>query len=289
REFLDGAVCEQFAVEIPLYLTQIYEELDLDVPIELKKYESLENQINGEPSEVLIDMNKEVKEKCKLLLDAVKPESIKLSSSTNSLKNGKRKQELRRSPRKSRPPSSYSPMKTFPKPKVKYATPNKSEESLNGRKRKLFVAETPEEKLAKKKKEEDEINVGNEVVAQTPFEKIKKTSKAREKDSKKLTELLKQSEATKKRASKRLSFCPPNGCTQNSSTSQSCISPSESTSSIKHSYSMATLSRVSSTKSLSTFSALSAPSLRTPTKPASSSAQSNVTIPTSTVPEHLNV
>uniref|UniRef100_A0AC34GKZ8 Uncharacterized protein n=1 Tax=Panagrolaimus sp. ES5 TaxID=591445 RepID=A0AC34GKZ8_9BILA len=118
--------------------------------------------------------------------------------STNSLKSENKNEELRRSPRKSSPPSSYSPMKTFPRPKVKHATPNKCEESLNGRKRKLFVAETPEEKLAKKKKEEDEINVGNEVVAQTPFEKIKKTSKVKEKDSKKLTELLKQSEATKK-------------------------------------------------------------------------------------------
>uniref|UniRef100_A0A914YH12 Uncharacterized protein n=1 Tax=Panagrolaimus superbus TaxID=310955 RepID=A0A914YH12_9BILA len=287
REFLDGAICEQFSVDIPLYLTQIYEELDFDVPIELKKYESLENQIIEEPSEVLMNMNKDVKEKCKLLLDAVNPESIKLVS-TKSLKSEKKKHELRRSPRKSRPPLSYSPMKTFPRPKMKNDTPNKGEDNYNGRKRRVFVAETPEEKLAKKKKEDDG-DVENEIVAQTPFEKIKKTSKAKEKDSKRLTELLKHAEATKRRASKRLSFGPSNGCTQNSSTSQSCISPSQSSSVIKHSYSLATLSRVSSTKSLSTLSAFSAPSLRSPTKPPSSSnLSSDVTTPTSTVPDHLN-
>jgi hypothetical protein len=287
REFLDSTVCEQFLKNIPLYLTQIYEELDFDIPIELKKYESLENQITEEPSEALINLNKEVKEKCKMLLEAVKPESSNTSSSSrSSITRERTKKELRRSPRKSRPPLSYSPIKTNPKPRVKHDTPNKGEESNGGKKRKLYIAETPEEKLVKKKKA-DEMNGENEIVEQTPFEKLKKTSKAKEKDSKKLTELLKQSEAAKQRASKRLSFLPTNGCSQKSSTSQSCINPSQSSSIIKHSNSLASISRVSSTKSLSTLSTFSAPSLRSPSKPTSNGS-SNVTTPTSTVPDHLN-
>jgi hypothetical protein len=284
REFLDGTVCDEFLIDIPLYITQIYEEMEFELPTDLKKYESLENQVNDEPSETLISMNKEVKEKCKMLLDAVKPEVSK-ASSTNSLVGEKKKREVRRSPRKSRPPLSYSPMKVIPRPRTKQ-TPNKADDS--SRKRKLFVAETPEEKLAKKKKADENNGVeGNEVVAQTPYDKYKKTTKAKEKDAKRLTELLNKSNSTKRRASKRLSFFPSNGCSESSSTSQNCINSSQS-SILKQSSSLAALSRASSSKSLSVLTVSSAPDLRSPTKSILSNVSSKVTTPTSTVPDYLN-
>jgi hypothetical protein len=283
REFLDGTVCDEFLIDIPLYITQIYEEMEFELPTDLKKYESFENQINGETSETLINLNKEVKEKSKMLLDAVKPPETSKLSSSSSLKSEKKKHELRRSPRKSRPPLSYSPMKTIPRQKTKQ-TPIKADD--NNRKRRLFVAETPEEKLSKKKRNEESVVVEKEIIAQTPADKIKKTSKAKEKDAKKLTELLNKCDASKKRASKRLSFFPPNGCSQNSSTSQSCFNSSQSASVIQQSNSM--LSRVSSTKSLSTLSVSSAPILRSPTKTILSNVSFKISASASTVPDHLN-
>ena len=117
-----------------------------------------------DPHYLIMLKEKNAKEKLKNMIEELKqPQKIE---------DAKKKQDPRRSPRKSRPPVPYSPTKSIPRPRIKHETPGKGEES---RKRKLFVAETPEEKLAKKQCVENGNGDVNEVVAQTPFDKIKRS------------------------------------------------------------------------------------------------------------------
>uniref|UniRef100_A0AC34QNZ6 Uncharacterized protein n=1 Tax=Panagrolaimus sp. JU765 TaxID=591449 RepID=A0AC34QNZ6_9BILA len=156
----------------------------------------------------------------------------------------------RRSPRKSKPVQSYSPIRGLQK------TPNKPK-ILNGKaKKRVIVPATPDDVEIKKSKSEPILT--KEVVAETPADQCRKRLK--DKDSKTLVQLWTQAEEEKdkkKRASRRLSFMPLN-CSQNGDSLNGSIRMSNGFS--QCSDILPSLRRFSSSKSLSSISVVSASS-----------------------------
>ncbi|KAE9552259.1 hypothetical protein FO519_004537 [Halicephalobus sp. NKZ332] len=175
--------------------------------------------------------------------------------------------QVRRSPRKSKPIQSYSPIRSLQK------TPNKTEKVQNGKlKRKVLIPATPDETVIKKCKSEPAI-LDKEVVAETPAEQTRK--RLRDRDSKALTQLwgkMEEAKEKKRRASRRLSFIPGDDCQASSLLSFNGKMSNGSS----HCSTMVSMSRVSSSKSLSSVSGISISSAATSTTALKNSVPTKV-------------
>ncbi|KAH7723896.1 hypothetical protein AAVH_08691 [Aphelenchoides avenae] len=201
--FLSTTLCDEFFEELPLYLAGVHEELDIDIPTDLQRYESIEKRLE-EAEEAETDYTDTVIQKVdnrlasemeEMLLDMSSSVSSS-DASGSSASTGHKIKHIAAKRRSSFASTSARNLAGDPDKlkelKLKPAPPASPQRSA-ARRRLITVPETPEEKLLQQNAPPRAIGASgtDEVVNPTPASKLRKTAT---KEGARLSLLLKETE-----------------------------------------------------------------------------------------------
>jgi hypothetical protein len=187
KEFMDLTLCDEFSEIHPIYLAGLYDELCMEVPLDLQRFEPQETWAEDDNDEI------DFKENNALSLELQELLSETMEDSANGFADNKNR---RRSTRR-----ASTAMKNGDALLSAALQRPQSPSNASSRRKLAFLPETPEEKLRErnsKKRPTNSARKRSEVVEQTPVGKMKKSNS---RESAKLAELLKQSERPNRKRS----------------------------------------------------------------------------------------